>query len=173
MFVVRDKGLEKVNALSLELNILQSAAVNKPRFVAEALGRFKVIEPFAVNGEPLIAASVPAEPRVKPTLVKPPPVYVAKEPSPRTYCKVVPGNINVPSICTSVEDNNKGVSFPKPSVIRFLVPVIIPLSVTFNNAFDYDINDCFTMVNLKIVDNLCLEKILRSLIHGFFYLQER
>lgn len=40
------------------------------------------------------------------------------------------------------------------------------------DAFDFDINDYFAIVNLKIVEALSLEMILQSLIHGSFYLEE-
>ena len=59
----------KVRLPCLELNVLQSAELNKPLLVADAVGKFKVILPLLVIGLFATFASVPVEPNCMPTLV--------------------------------------------------------------------------------------------------------
>ena len=65
VFVVLTKGLENVNALSLLLNVVQSAELKAPRLAAEAVGTFKVITGVVVPVATVLDKSVPVVVNVK------------------------------------------------------------------------------------------------------------
>ena len=65
VFVVLTNGLENVKALSLLLKVDQSVELNAPRFVALAVGTFKVITGVVVPVATVLDKSVPLVPNVK------------------------------------------------------------------------------------------------------------